>query len=46
MPTITSLGAPRIVEVIGATITVWSKPMTSWRDSTSTGRRLSGARKA
>ena len=41
-PTSTSLGAPRIAEVIGATITVCSRPITSCRVSTSTGRRLSG----
>ena len=41
-PTRTSLGAPYTVDVIGATITVWSNPITSWRLITSTGRRLSG----
>ena len=39
VPTSTSLGAPRIVDVIGATMTVCRRPMTSWRVITSTGRR-------
>ena len=46
IPTITSLGAPRIVEVIGATITVWRTSIASLRDRTRTGRRLSGRENA
>jgi len=36
--------APRfkLVDVTGATMTVWSKPITSGRLSTTTGRSLSG----
>jgi hypothetical protein len=41
-PTGTSVGAPRLVEVIAATVTVWSAPIKEGRLSTSTGRRLSG----
>ena len=43
VPMMTSLGAPRIVEVMGATRTVCRRPTTSCRDRMTTGRRLSGA---
>ena len=42
IPTITSLGAPWMVEVIGATVTVCRSATTSSRVSTNTGLRLSG----
>jgi hypothetical protein len=38
----TSLGAPRRVDVTGATITVCRSGMTSCRERINTGRRLSG----